>query len=118
MLQSSSQLSLRSEVRCSHLPPISHGGRAIGLRNAPSAIVSVDAVPVEITETVTVVVPGQKSQDIERGDHRGLIPAANGRFTPRRPGRTGLWRRVRKHRLLIRRQIDRCHCVAGPREAS
>jgi hypothetical protein len=21
---------------------------------------------------------------------------------------------VRKHRLLIRRQIDRCHCVAGP----
>jgi hypothetical protein len=30
MLQSSSQLSLLSEVRCSHLPPISHAGRAIG----------------------------------------------------------------------------------------
>jgi hypothetical protein len=33
--------------------------------NAPPAIVSVDAVPVEITETVTVVVPGQKSEDID-----------------------------------------------------
>jgi hypothetical protein len=31
--------------------------------NAPPAIVSVDAVPVEITETVTVVVPGQTSQN-------------------------------------------------------
>ena len=28
--------------------------------SAPPAIVSADAVPVEITETVTVVVPGQK----------------------------------------------------------
>jgi hypothetical protein len=33
--------------------------------NAPPAIVSIDAVPVEITETVTVVVPGQKSEDID-----------------------------------------------------
>jgi hypothetical protein len=30
MLQSSSQLSLLSEVRCSHLPPISRAGQAIG----------------------------------------------------------------------------------------
>src|SRR6516225_5110433 len=33
--------------------------------NALPAIVSVEAVPVEITETVTVVVPGQKSEDDE-----------------------------------------------------
>jgi hypothetical protein len=31
--------------------------------NAPPAIASVDAVPVEITETVTIVVPGQKSEE-------------------------------------------------------
>jgi hypothetical protein len=33
--------------------------------NAPPTVVSVDAVPVEITETVTVVVPGQKSENDE-----------------------------------------------------
>jgi len=34
--------------------------------NAPAAIVSVDAIPVEITVTVTVVVPAQTSEAIER----------------------------------------------------
>jgi hypothetical protein len=33
--------------------------------SAPSAIAFVDAIPVEITETVTVVVPGQNSEDKE-----------------------------------------------------
>jgi len=42
--------------------------------NAPPAIVSVDAVPVEITETVTVVVPGQKSQDIDDVEITGAEP--------------------------------------------
>src|SRR6516225_10699577 len=41
--------------------------------NALPAIVSVEAVPVEITATVTVVVPGQKSQDDE-----GATIAASG----------------------------------------
>jgi hypothetical protein len=41
--------------------------------NALPAIVSVEAVPVEITETVTVVVPGQKS-----GDDEGATIAASG----------------------------------------
>jgi hypothetical protein len=40
--------------------------------NVPPAIVSVDAVPVEITETVTVIVPGQKSED----DEGAAIPAS------------------------------------------
>jgi hypothetical protein len=42
--------------------------------NAPPAIVSVDAVPVEITETVTVVVPGQKSEDINDVEIIGSEP--------------------------------------------
>jgi hypothetical protein len=42
--------------------------------NAPPAIVSVDAVPVEITETVTVVVPGQKSEDIDDVEITGTEP--------------------------------------------
>ena len=42
--------------------------------NALRAIVSVEAVPVEITETVTVVVPGQKSQDIEDVEITGSEP--------------------------------------------
>jgi hypothetical protein len=42
--------------------------------NALPAIVSVDAVPVEITETVTVVVPGQKSQDIDDVEITGSEP--------------------------------------------
>jgi hypothetical protein len=42
--------------------------------NAPPAIVSVDAVPVEITETVTVVVPGQKPQDIDDVEIIGAEP--------------------------------------------
>ena len=42
--------------------------------NALPAIVSVEAVPVEITETVTVVVPGQKSQDIEDVEITGSEP--------------------------------------------
>jgi hypothetical protein len=42
--------------------------------NAPRAIVSVDAVPVEITETVTVVVPGQKSQDVDDVEITGAEP--------------------------------------------
>ena len=41
--------------------------------SAPPAIVAADAVPVEITETVTVVVPGQKSEDDE-----GATIAASG----------------------------------------
>jgi len=40
--------------------------------NAPSAIVSV--LPVEITETVTVVVPGQKSEDIDEVEITGSEP--------------------------------------------
>jgi hypothetical protein len=40
--------------------------------NAPPAVVSVDAVPVEITETVSVVVRGQKSED----DEGAPIPAS------------------------------------------
>jgi hypothetical protein len=42
--------------------------------NAPPTIVSVDAVPVEITETVTVVVPGQKSEDIDDVEITGTEP--------------------------------------------
>jgi len=42
--------------------------------NAPPAIASVDAIPVEITETVTVVVPGQKSQDIDEVEITGSEP--------------------------------------------
>ena len=42
--------------------------------NALPAIVSAEAVPVEITETVTVVVPGQKSQDIEDVEITGSEP--------------------------------------------
>jgi hypothetical protein len=42
--------------------------------NAPPAIVSVDAVAVEITETVTVVVPGQKSEDIDDVEITGAQP--------------------------------------------
>jgi hypothetical protein len=42
--------------------------------NALPAIVSVEAVPVEITETVTVVVPGQKSQDIDDVEITGSEP--------------------------------------------
>jgi hypothetical protein len=42
--------------------------------NAPPAIVSVEAVPVEITETVTVVVPGQKSQAIDDVEITGAEP--------------------------------------------
>jgi hypothetical protein len=44
--------------------------------NAPPAIVSVDAVAVEITETVTVVVPGQKSEDIDDAGSEPEHPAA------------------------------------------
>jgi hypothetical protein len=40
--------------------------------NAAPAIVSVDAVPVEITVTVTVVVPGQTSEE----DERAALPAS------------------------------------------
>jgi hypothetical protein len=43
--------------------------------NAPRAVVSVDAVPVEITETVTVVVPGQKSQTLTTWRSPGLNPS-------------------------------------------
>jgi hypothetical protein len=39
--------------------------------NAPPAIVTVDAVPVEITVTVTVVVPGQTSEDIDEVEITG-----------------------------------------------
>src|SRR6516164_9226339 len=42
--------------------------------NALPAIVSVEAVPVEITETVTVVVPGQKLQDIDDVEITGFKP--------------------------------------------
>ena len=42
--------------------------------NALPAIVSVEAVPVEITETVTVVVPGQKLQDIDDAEITGSEP--------------------------------------------
>ena len=42
--------------------------------NALPAIVSVEAVPVEITETVTVVVPGQKLQDIDDVEITGSKP--------------------------------------------
>ena len=42
--------------------------------NALPAIVSVEAVPVEITETVTVVVPGQKLQDIDDVEITGSEP--------------------------------------------
>jgi hypothetical protein len=41
---------------------------------APPAIVSVDAVPVEITVTVTVVVPGQKSEEIDDVEITGSEP--------------------------------------------
>jgi hypothetical protein len=41
--------------------------------NAPPAI-SVDAVPVEITVTVTVVVPGQTSEDIDEVEITGSEP--------------------------------------------
>jgi hypothetical protein len=42
--------------------------------NAPPAIVSVDAVSVEITVTVTVVVPGQTSEDIDEVEITGSEP--------------------------------------------
>jgi hypothetical protein len=42
--------------------------------NAIPAIVSVETVPVESTETVTVVVPGQKSQDIDDVEITGSEP--------------------------------------------
>jgi hypothetical protein len=42
--------------------------------NAPPTIVSVDAVRVEITETVTVVVPGQESEDIDDVEITGTEP--------------------------------------------
>jgi hypothetical protein len=42
--------------------------------NAPPTVVSVDAVPVEITETVTVVVPGQTSDDIDDVEITGTEP--------------------------------------------
>jgi hypothetical protein len=42
--------------------------------NAPPAIGSVDAVPVEITVTVTVVVPGQTSEDIDEVEITGSEP--------------------------------------------
>jgi hypothetical protein len=42
--------------------------------NAPAAIVSVDAVPVEITVTVTVVVPGQTSENIDKVEGTGSQP--------------------------------------------
>jgi hypothetical protein len=42
--------------------------------NAPPAVVSVDAVPVEITETVTVVVPGQKPDDNDEVEITGSEP--------------------------------------------
>src|SRR6516225_8308370 len=41
---------------------------------APSGIVSVDAVPVEITVTVTVVVPGQTPEDIDEVEITGSEP--------------------------------------------
>ena len=41
---------------------------------APPAIVSVDAVPVEIDVTVTVVVPGQKSEEIDDVEITGSEP--------------------------------------------
>jgi len=41
---------------------------------APSGIVSVDAVPVEITVTVTVVVPGQTPEDIDDVEITGSEP--------------------------------------------
>ena len=42
--------------------------------DALPAIVSVESVPVEITETVTVVVPGQKLQDIDDAEITGSEP--------------------------------------------
>ena len=42
--------------------------------NAPPTIVSVDAVPVEMTETVTIVVPGQKSEHIDDLEITGTEP--------------------------------------------
>jgi hypothetical protein len=42
--------------------------------NAPPAIASIDAVLVEITMTVTVVVPGQKSEDIDEVEITGSEP--------------------------------------------
>jgi hypothetical protein len=42
--------------------------------NAPAAIVSVDAIPVEITVTVTVVVPAQTSEAIEKVEITGSQP--------------------------------------------
>jgi hypothetical protein len=42
--------------------------------NAPPAIASVDAVPVEITETVTIVVPGQKSEESDDVEITGSGP--------------------------------------------
>jgi hypothetical protein len=42
--------------------------------NAPPTIASVDAVPVEITETVTIVVPGQTSEDIDEVEITGTEP--------------------------------------------
>jgi hypothetical protein len=42
--------------------------------NAPPAIASVDAVPVEITVTVSVVVPGQTSEDIDEVEITGSEP--------------------------------------------
>jgi hypothetical protein len=42
--------------------------------NTPPAVVSVDAVPVEITVTVTVVAPGQTSEDIDEVEITGSEP--------------------------------------------
>jgi hypothetical protein len=42
--------------------------------NAPAAILSVDAVPVEITVTVTVAVPGQTSEAVEEVEITGPQP--------------------------------------------
>jgi hypothetical protein len=42
--------------------------------NAPAAILSVDAVPVEITVTVTIVVPGQTSEAIDEVEITGPQP--------------------------------------------
>jgi hypothetical protein len=42
--------------------------------NAPAAILSLDAVPVEITVTVTVVVPGQTSEAIDEVEITGPQP--------------------------------------------
>jgi hypothetical protein len=42
--------------------------------NAPAAIVSVDAIPVEITVTVTVVVPAQTSEAIDEVEITGSQP--------------------------------------------